>query len=103
MAIRYYSVTRRGASDKVRHGFDGVGDAIDEAVDAALAQEDIDASEGAEEAVEAIRAAADTAIAAQSGDVVVLFDDSVITRRDHLRRALEAVLRTLEGSDALSS
>lgn len=103
MAIRYYSVTHRAAYDKVRHGFDGIGDALDAAVDAALQQEDIDASEGAEAAVEAIRTAVDNAISVQSGDVVVLFDDSVITRRDHLRRALEAVLRTLEGSDALSS
>lgn len=125
MAIRYYAVTRRAAYDKVRHGFDSassavtaalgaVDTALDEAVDAALAQEDIDASEAAEAAVEAIRtdvtqalAGAESAISAalttQGGDVVVMFDDSVITRRDELRRALEQVLRTLEGSDALSS
>lgn len=103
MAIRYYSVTRRGASDKVRHGFDGIEDALDTAVDAALQQEDIDDSTDAEAAVEAIRTAVTGAISGQAGDVVVMFDDSVITRRDHLKRALEAVLRTLQGSDAPSS
>lgn len=95
MAIRYYAATIKGISANIHHGFDGV----DAAVDAALGQEDIDASEDAEAAVEAIR----TAFALQSGDVTVMFDDEVITRRDDLKRVLEQVLRTLEGSDALSS
>lgn len=76
-----------------------VGAALDDSVDAALAQEDIDESEGAEEAVEAIRTSVEAAIAGQAGDVVLSFNTSTVTDMNALKRGLEAILRVVEGGN----
>jgi hypothetical protein len=76
-----------------------IGDDLDTTCDLALAVTEIDAATAAEDAVEAIRTAVDAAIAPAvadratmaAGNVLLRYDDSVITTKNQMRRALDAL------------
>lgn len=114
MALQFITVNAAGAITS--RGVDGaddlltaIGDDLDTTVDLALAQTDIDASVGAETAVEAIRTAVDAAIldattarTAQGGTVTLVIDDASITTLNQLKAALDSLYRAALGSNLLS-
>jgi thiazole synthase ThiGH ThiG subunit len=76
--------------------------ALEAAVDAALEQEDIAASEDAVAAVEAIRTAVTQALEAQASDVALMIDNATVSDMNALKRGVDAILRTVEGSNLFS-
>ena len=97
MAIRNFvaSTAKNGVVASSTSGVDALVTAVDDAITAALAQEDIDASAGAEAAVGDIQTAVDaleTAVTAASGVTVVLNGSLTVNQ---IKIAFENVLRTL--------
>lgn len=104
MAIQYRACESNGrvmsgvGTNGVAAAVATIGTDLDTAVDAALAVTEIDAEVNAETAVEAIRTAVDAAIAAvaiPSGDVVLQWNDAVVTDSNKLRNAVAALLHRI--------
>jgi hypothetical protein len=97
MSTRQFVVTGRTVSSG---SSDDLFDAVDAAITAALEQEDIDASVGAEAAVDAIQTAVDAAKASAvgGGDVTLVINGSL--NQNQIRAAVERALAVIAQSPA---